>query len=107
MVMNIAGAIAAYQQSNDGALIGGQTKTSDVSDTGGTGSFSDALSSFLGDAVKSLKESEKAAMAGALGKDNLQNVVMAVSNAELQMQTVMSLRDKVIGAYQDIIRMPI
>jgi flagellar hook-basal body complex protein FliE len=33
--------------------------------------------------------------------------VQAVTNAELTLQTVVNIRDKVIGAYNDIIRMPV
>jgi flagellar hook-basal body complex protein FliE len=34
-------------------------------------------------------------------------VVAAVTNAEVTLQTVLAVRDRVIQAYQDIIRMPI
>ena len=40
------------------------------------------------------------------GKVDLADLVTAVSNAELSLNTVIAIRDKVIGAYQDIIRMP-
>jgi flagellar hook-basal body complex protein FliE len=38
---------------------------------------------------------------------DIQEVVTAVAEAELTLQTVVAIRDKVIEAYQDIIRMPI
>ncbi len=38
---------------------------------------------------------------------DIQKVVTAVAEAELTLQTVVAIRDKVIEAYQDIIRMPI
>ena len=41
------------------------------------------------------------------GKVDLADLVTAISNAELTLNTVVAVRDKVIGAYQDIIRMPI
>ncbi len=107
MVVNVAGALAAYQQSSEGALVGGKKKTEGTGEAGGMGSFSDTLQTFIGDGVKAIKEGEKAAAAGAAGKANLQEVVLAVGNAEMMMQTVTAIRDKVIGAYQDIIRMPI
>lgn len=40
------------------------------------------------------------------GKVDLSDLVTAVTNAELSLNTVIAVRDKVIGAYQDIIRMP-
>ena len=41
-------------------------------------------------------------MAGATGKADLASVVTAVENAGLMLQTVVSIRDKVISAYQSI-----
>jgi flagellar hook-basal body complex protein FliE len=99
MVTNVGDALAAYRQTMGGA-IPGKAKAVEV---GGT-SFEDTLKTFIGDAVKSLKEGEQAAALGASGKANLQEVVLAVSNAEIMMQTVTAVRDKVIGAYQEIIR---
>jgi flagellar hook-basal body complex protein FliE len=34
-------------------------------------------------------------------------VVLAVSRAEMALQTATTLRDKVVAAYQDVMRMPI
>ncbi|MEM6903398.1 MAG: flagellar hook-basal body complex protein FliE, partial [Pseudomonadota bacterium] len=34
------------------------------------------------------------------------DVVMAVNNAEITLQSVVSIRDRVISAYQEILRMP-
>jgi flagellar hook-basal body complex protein FliE len=38
---------------------------------------------------------------------DLNNVVMAVANAEVSLQAAVAVRDKVIQAYMDIVRMPI
>ena len=44
----------------------------------------------------------------AVDKDaELVDVVTAVSNAEVTLDTVVTLRDRVIQAYQEIIRMPV
>lgn len=40
-------------------------------------------------------------------KAELHELVTAVSNAELTLKTVVAVRDKVISAYQDIMRMPV
>ncbi|MDX2028906.1 MAG: flagellar hook-basal body complex protein FliE [Alphaproteobacteria bacterium] len=100
MVMNVADALAAYRQG------GGLSGKQGVVDAGGE-SFSDALKTFAGDAVKSLQEGEKAATAGATGKADLTSIVTAINSAELMLQTVVTIRDKVIAAYQDITKMPI
>lgn len=97
MVMNIADALSAYTKGGGGASKAGLT-----TETSGGESFSDTLKNFTSDAVKSLEEGEKAATAGATGKADIASVVTAINNAELMLQTVVTIRDKVISAYQDI-----
>ena len=41
------------------------------------------------------------------GKGSLIDVVTAVTSAEASLETVMAVRDQVIQAYQEIMRMPI
>jgi flagellar hook-basal body complex protein FliE len=43
----------------------------------------------------------------AAGKAELMDVVTAISSAEASLDTVMAVRDQVISAYQEIMRMPI
>lgn len=38
---------------------------------------------------------------------DMHDMIMAVSNAELTLNAVVAVRDRVIGAYNDIIKMPI
>ena len=57
--------------------------------------------------VNSLKESEAASLKATVGKADLGQVVTAVANAEVALQTAMAVRDRVIQAYLDIIKMPI
>jgi flagellar hook-basal body complex protein FliE len=46
-------------------------------------------------------------VAGLTGKASVQQVVEAVSTAELSLQKVTAVRDRVIAAYQEIARMPV
>ncbi len=41
------------------------------------------------------------------GEADLKDVVTAVANAENTLETVVAVRDKVLSAYQEILRMPI
>jgi flagellar hook-basal body complex protein FliE len=43
----------------------------------------------------------------AAGKANMIDVVTAVAETETTMQTLVSVRDKVIAAYEDVLKMPI
>ena len=99
MIMNVADALSAYRQS------GGSAAVSDASSaaTPSGSSFSDTLKGFAQDTVGALKDGEKAAVESATGQGrDLTSIVTAISKAELMLQTVVTIRDKVIAAYQDI-----
>ena len=63
------------------------------------------------DAVNSVvetgKRSDAQSKALAAGKANLVDVATAVTETEVAVQTLVSVRDKVIAAYEEIMRMPI
>jgi flagellar hook-basal body complex protein FliE len=58
-------------------------------------------------ALQTVQDSEQVAAAGVSGTADVQQVVQALSDAELTMQTVVAVRDKVLGAYNDIMKMAI
>ncbi len=53
------------------------------------------------------KNSDAQAQAVAAGKANMVDVVTAVAETETAFQTLVSVRDKVIAAYEDVLKMPI
>lgn len=71
------------------------------------GNFSDFLSGAIKDSVSTIRQGEQAATAQVAGKANLVDVVQQVNNAELTLDTVVAVRDKVVAAYQSIMNMPI
>ena len=75
-------------------------------DAGGV-NFGDLLKAGLGNAIDTMKSGEKMSAAAVAGKADLNDVVQAVSKAEMTLQTVVAIRDRLVGAYQDILRMPI
>lgn len=97
MVLNIANALAAYRQNS-----GSGTAASAGGAASGGESFADALKGFAKDTAKTLEQGEKAAVSGVTGKADIASVVTAINSAELMLQTVVAIRDKVISAYQDI-----
>jgi len=58
-------------------------------------------------ASASTNQAEQTALSVAGGQSDIVNVVTAIAAAETQMQTVIAVRDQVISAYQEILRMPI
>ncbi len=69
--------------------------------------FGALLQNALDGATQTMKAGEIAAAQGAAGQADIVKVVNAVNAAELTLDTVVAVRDKVIGAYQDILKMPI
>ena len=72
-----------------------------------TSAFSELLKSEMSRNLQSLKASESVALDALAGKASVQEVVEALGAAEFSLQKVTTVRDRVISAYQEIIRMPI
>jgi flagellar hook-basal body complex protein FliE len=100
MATPIAGAIAAYANAakSTGAGIAPREQG---------GGFGDLLKQSLESSFNAVKEGETQSMKALDGKADIGTVVNAVSNAELTLQTVTAVRDRVISAYQTIMQMPI
>ena len=104
MVISVADAIAAYRQTGDQAIL---EKIKKPGETGEGGSFGAMLKGFATDSLETVKAGENMALAGVAGKANIQEVILAVNQASLALETVSTLRDKVITAYKEIMQMPI
>ncbi|MDF7673471.1 flagellar hook-basal body complex protein FliE [Acetobacteraceae bacterium ESL0709] len=70
-------------------------------------SFSQVLDSALHGAVNTGKTAEVQTAEALSGKGNLSDVVASVEEAKLTLQTVTTLRDKFVNAYQEVMRMSI
>jgi len=70
-------------------------------------SFADLIKDAVGNVVSTAKTAETQAVAGITKHAEITDVVAAVTSAELTLQTVVAVRDKVINAYQEIMKMPI
>jgi len=70
-------------------------------------SFSDLVAQSIDDAIEAGKSSEGVSIRAVSGRADLADVVEAVNAAEVTLQTVVSIRDRVLSAYQEILRMPI
>jgi flagellar hook-basal body complex protein FliE len=61
----------------------------------------------LGSVVAAGKKSDGLAQGMVAGKANIVDVVTAVTETEVAIESLVSVRDKVIQAYEEIMRMPI
>lgn len=79
--------------------------------SGGSGSggidFGEMLKEATEDVVDKLQVADAQSLEAVAGTASLDEVVMAVTQAEMALNTVVSIRDRVIQAYQEILRMPI
>jgi flagellar hook-basal body complex protein FliE len=69
--------------------------------------FGALLEAQIGQTVAQGQAVEAQAAAVATGKAELVDVVTAIAAAEVQLETMMAIRDQVVQAYQEIARMPI
>ena len=69
--------------------------------------FGSMVKSAMNDVMSNTKKAEHQIAAQVAGKSELIDVVTAISAAEASLETVMAVRDQVINAYQEIMRMPI
>jgi len=69
--------------------------------------FSQVLANVATDAIGTVRTGEAMAISGIEGKASIQSVVAAVMAAEQTLQAAVSIRDKVVSAYQEISRMAI
>ncbi len=90
-----AGAAAAYR-----AIQGAAEGASE-------GGFGAALQRAVQGVVNSQRGADTASTQALQGQGSVTDVVLAVSRAELALQTATTLRDKMVSAYQDVMRLPI
>ncbi len=73
----------------------------------GEGGFGAALQRAVEGAVEIGRNADAASTQALLGQGSVADVVTAISRADLALQTAVALRDRVVSAYQDVMRMPI
>lgn len=73
-----------------------------------TAEASSAFGQAAGTFIETLKQSEQTAMGAMTGGDaDPHALVQALAQTELAVETAVTVRDKVVEAYQEILRMPV
>jgi len=96
--------IAAAAYANAGKIASAGLGARDGAQDGG---FGDLVRKAAEGAVDALKQGEQVSLQGVMGKADIAQVAAAVANADATLQTIVAVRDRVIAAYQDIIKMTI
>ncbi len=103
-------AINAYAQAAQAGKTGEAAGAAAVEllgkETAGT-DFGAMVKEAIGSAATATAGAEKMTIAAVNGQTELVDVVTAMAEAEIQLETVIAIRDEMIKAYQDILRMPI
>jgi len=112
MAINPLAVTSAYH--NQQKLMQGATASDGTDDSPAAGgasgsSFAQLVENALSGAMDAQTQSETLQMQSltGAGKVDLSDLVTAVANAELSLNTVVAIRDRVINAYNDIIKMAI
>jgi flagellar hook-basal body complex protein FliE len=108
----MASPIAAANAYASLARIAGGNQSVASSLAGGTASapgqnFGALVEKALNTMMEKGHDADSKAMQLAAGKSDLVDVVTAVAETEVAVETLVSVRDKVIAAYEEIFRMPI
>jgi flagellar hook-basal body complex protein FliE len=99
--INPAQVAAAYRT-------GGAAEAAATAATGaGGGGFGAALQRAVEGAVEAGHAADASGARALTGQGGVTDAVLALSRAELALQTAVAVRDRVVSAYQDVMRMPI
>ena len=107
MPIDFNSAVNAYRQAAKAMETGGMPKPVNPMGGGGEDSFANMVTDSLKAAAQTGREAEELSLKQISGEADLKDVVTAVANAEHTLETVVAVRDKVLSAYQEILRMPI
>jgi flagellar hook-basal body complex protein FliE len=100
MVINVAEALNSYRSTVKGL----DANKDGLNNIAAGSSFGDILGGVLDNTVDTLKNAEKVSLDAVKGKASINEIVSAVSSAEVALQTVVSIRDRLISAYQELMR---
>ena len=101
--MKVDTILASQMYGNAKDMLKSSTNPIDVADSG----FADALEAALRDMRGSVVSGEKAAVAAMNGTGDVQSLAEALTATEMALETAVTVRDRVVEAYQEILRMPV
>lgn len=73
----------------------------------GSSEVGGAIGSLAQDFSETLQQAEETAQKAMVGEADPHALVQALAQTELAVETAVTVRDKVVAAYQEILRMPV
>jgi flagellar hook-basal body complex protein FliE len=124
---NFNNAVEAYQKANKNVKnLGSTTQTNKVNTNSGQGvlyagykmdilsqgvsktsQFSSIVQELIKARVQKVKKADKVSLDAIKGKTGMIEVMEAINNSEIALQEIVTVRDKIVSSYLDILKMPL
>ena len=72
-----------------------------------TAGFDEMLGQAVENGIRQIRDAEQVAGAGLRGEASTVELATAMARAEVALQSTIAIRDRVINAYQEVMRMPV
>jgi flagellar hook-basal body complex protein FliE len=105
--ISAAGAYAAMQRVGSSGLTQQLKAAAPAAELGGGDAFANLVKQAVSNTADSARKAEAKMTLATAGKADLVDVVTAVAESEAALETLVAVRDRVIAAYEEIMRMPI
>ncbi|BBC78978.1 flagellar hook-basal body protein FliE [Acetobacter orientalis] len=100
-------AMNAYQQLQKTTAGANSQDSATGASSDAVSDFSTALESALQGAIGTGKKAEKQSALGLSGSGDVTSIATSVEEAKITLQTVTTIRDRVVQAYQEVMKMSI
>jgi flagellar hook-basal body complex protein FliE len=124
---NFNNAVEAYQKANKNVKnLGSTTQTNKINTNSGQGvlyagdkmdilsqgvaktsQFSSIVQELIKARVQKVKKADKVSLDAIKGKAGMIEVMEAINNSEIALQEIVTVRDKIVSSYLDILKMPL
>ena len=124
---NFNNAVEAYQKANKNVKnLGSTTQTNKINTNSGQGvlyagdkmdilsqgvaktsQFSSIVQELIKARVQKVKKADKVSLDAIKGKTGMIEVMEAINNSEIALQEIVTVRDKIVSSYLDILKMPL
>jgi flagellar hook-basal body complex protein FliE len=124
---NFNNAVEAYQKANKNVKnLGLTTQTNKINTNSGQGvlyagdkmdilsqgvaktsQFSSIVQELIKARVQKVKKADKVSLDAIKGKAGMIEVMEAINNSEIALQEIVTVRDKIVSSYLDILKMPL
>ncbi len=106
MAINAFGA-GAYAATQNLVSLAAKKASTGAQGASGAGDFGGLLKGAVEGVAQAGRKAEAQAMSAVAGKADIVDVVTAVAESEAAIETLVAVRDRVIAAYEEIMRMPV